>query len=609
MLKIVVIMNDVIEKNKIKSYLNRASRIKNFDFELVKDFEDNRQAVNFLYQNEDIDIVIIENTTAEIFAGLDFVMLAEKEFPNMSIILITEMTEELKLENSNFQNLTAILNKKENFSTFVNTLSLTIMNQKRKNEEFRKEKVKLNDYRTIIDHTHDAIFLLEVDCDGNFYYKRINGTHQRLTALSNEEIRGKKAEEIFSKEVAEELEQNYRRCLEQKTNIKYTETIKFPAGEKSWQTSLYPVVRNGRIVEIVGSSYDITEMEAKQKKLNFISSHDNLTGLYNKEYFYEIFAELNAEDIDLALILVDINNFYIINKFYGYGQGNQILKEIGSILAKNSGDEKIAAHLSADQFGMILKNEEVKEREKITQKIKKEINKIKIADIELDITVISIAKKNKTLKAQQFFNDGVGKIKVEKFKKSSSKNSKFYQSLLNFLEKNDYKEIRHSSKLLELAAKTASDFNLSPEDKEKFLSLAEHHDIGKLGINKNILKKGSKLTDLEWQEYQKHVMLSANFTANYYNLNYIHDLIYHHHEHYDGSGWPDNLKGEQIPYLNRLFIVVNFYDHLINNLYYPFLKNKYYFAALDKQEVIKELKKYRAIIFDPKIVDKFVEHI
>ena len=263
-------------------------------------------------------------------------------------------------------------------------------------------------------------------------------------------------------------------------------------------------------------------------------------------------------------------------------------------MAKNSGDGKIAAHLCADHFGMILKEEKVKEREKITERIKKEINKIKIADIELDIKIISIAKQNKFLK---------------KFEIKNSKKSKFYQSMLNFLERNNYREIRHGSKLLELAAKTASDFNLSLEDREKFLLLAKHHDIGKLGINKNILKKGSQLTDLEWQEYQKHVILSANFTAYYNDLSNIHDLIYHHHEHYNGSGWPDNLKGDQIPYLNRLFIIVNFYDHLSNNLYYPFLKNKYYFAALDKKEIISELKKYKGIIFDPKIVDKFVEYI
>ena len=227
MLKIVIIINDVIEKNKIKSYLNRAKRkIKDFEFELVKEFDDNRQAVNYLYQNSDIDIVIVENSMGKLFSGLDLVMLAEKEFPTSSLILLTEPKIELELESINVRNLTAVLNKRESYTNFSNILLLTILKQQRRKEEFRKKEQKLNDYRTIIDHTHDAIFLLEVDCDQNFYYKRINGTHQRLTALSNEEVQGKRTDEIFGKKVAEELEENYRKCLQKKGRINYTEELK-----------------------------------------------------------------------------------------------------------------------------------------------------------------------------------------------------------------------------------------------------------------------------------------------------------------------------------------------------------------------------------------------
>ena len=127
MLKIVIIIKDVIEKNKIKSYLNRAKRkITDFAFELVKEFDDNRQAVNYLYQNSEIDIVIVENSMGKVFSGLDLVMLAEKEFPNSSLVLLSEPRNELELESANVSNLTAILNKRESYSTFSNILLLTI---------------------------------------------------------------------------------------------------------------------------------------------------------------------------------------------------------------------------------------------------------------------------------------------------------------------------------------------------------------------------------------------------------------------------------------------------------------------------------------------------
>lgn len=609
MLKIVLIINDLVEKNIIKSYLSRAKRrINEFDFELVKEFDDNRQAVNFLYQNEDIDILIVENSTGDAFAGLDFLMLAEEEFPHSSVILLTEENEELKLHTANLNNLASIINKRENYSTFINHLNLTILKQKRKKEAFTKEQKKLNDYRTIIDHTHDAIFLLEVDVDGNFYYKRINRTHQRLTALSNEEIQGKTTAEIFGEEVAEELEENYRKCLKQKSSIKYTETIEFPAGKKSWQTSLYPVVRNGRVAEIVGASYDITEMEEKQQKLNYIKRHDRLTGLYNKEYFNKLFSELNKKaDIELALILINVENFHLLNKFYSYEQGNQILKEIGAILVKNSNEDKVAGHLCSDHFAMILKNQKDKEIENTLTSIKRELAKLNINGVYFDTTAVSLKKINKDLDPNDFFNDAVSIINLNKYK--STAESRFYQSFMQFLEKNNYKNIRHDSKMLKLTAEIADYFKLSPEAREAFLLLAKHHDIGKLALNKNIIKKGSKLTVKEWHEYQKYVLISANFAAYYHDLNKIFKLIYHQQEHFDGSGWPDGLKGKEIPFLSRLFALLNFYNNLSTNIYYPFLKDKYYFGALSEKEIIKELKFYSGRIFDPELVDKFINYL
>jgi PAS domain-containing protein len=149
--------------------------------------------------------------------------LAEKEFTKSSIMLLNETENELELNYENNNNLTAIFNKNESYSLFANHLLLTMLKQQRKNDKLKKEEDKLNDYRTIIDHTHDAIFLVKVDCDNNFYYKRINGTHQRLTALTNEEIKGKKIKENFDKDLPEKLKEKYIKSLKKKGRINYTE--------------------------------------------------------------------------------------------------------------------------------------------------------------------------------------------------------------------------------------------------------------------------------------------------------------------------------------------------------------------------------------------------
>jgi len=606
LLKIVIVINDVIEKNKVKSHLNRAKRkFTGIEFELVKEFDDNRQAVNFLYQNPDIDILIIENAIGEIFSGIDLITLAESEFPNTGVILLTGPGEELNLEQCSVNNLHSIIKKREDYRIFKENLLLALLKQRLKNKEQRKAKERLNDYRTIIDHTHDAIFLLEVDCDENIYYKRINGTHQRLTAMSNEEIKGKKAEEIFKEEVAQKLEANYRRCLRKKSRINYTEKIKFPAGKKFWQTTLYPVVRNGRVEEIVGASYDITDMEAKQQRLDYMKRHDRLTGLYNKEYFNQLFEELNKnEKDDLALIMLNVENFHLINKIFSCQKGDQILKEIASILAQISDNNKIAAHLCADHFAVILKNQSLLEIEETLNFIKKEVAKLNIKGIYIDVDAVFLEKTNDKISARDFFNDGVAKINLKRYK--TSKESNFYCSLVNYIKKDNYKKLRQNNQLIELTRETADFFELSKQEKKKMMLLAGHHDLGKLALDKNILKKGEKFTAKEWHEYQKHVLISANFVSYYHDLAEITNLVLAHHEHFDGTGWPKGLKGEEIPYLSRLFAVINFYSNLNSNLYFPLLQNKYYFGALEDREIIKELKYYQGKLFDPQIVDKFI---
>ena len=608
MLKIITIIKDVIEKNRIKAYLNRVKwKIKDIDFELVKEFDDNRQAVNYLYQNE-IDIIIVENKAEEIFSGLDLLTLAEKEFNKSSIMLLNETEKELELNSENINNLTAIFNKNESYLTFANLLFLTMLKQQIKKDKFKKEENKLSDYRTIMDHTHDAIFLVKVDCDNNFYYKRINGTHQRLTALTNEEVKNKKVEEIFDKEVAEKLKENYIKCLRKKGRINYTEKLDFPAGKKIWQTTLYPVVKNGRVEEIVGASYDISDLKEKEKRLNYIKRYDRLTGLYNKEYFYYLFEELNkSREDNLALILINIENFHMVNKFFGYQQGDKILKDIASILVKITGQDKIAAHLSNDHFAVILKNKNNFEVDNILRLIKKELAKININGIYIDIAAVSVIKANNKKTASDFFDDGISKIKFNRYKQSQE--SKFYNSLMDYMEANEYIKLHDYSALLEISKKAADFFDLNQKEQEELLLLARHADIGKLTLDKNIVKKGEKLTTEEWDEYKKYVINSANFAAYYHDLIGICNLIYSYHEHYDGSGWPEALNGDQIPYLSRLFAVINFYSKLKSNIYFPLLKDKYYFGALEEEEIIKEFNYYKSKIFDPEIVDRFIDFL
>ena len=119
--------------------------------------------------------------------------------------------------------------------------------------------------------------------------------------------------------------------------------------------------------------------------------------------------------IPISIIMCDVNGLKIINDSYGHKKGDQILKEIAAILDQFSDNNKIAAHLCADHFAVILKNQSSSELEKILNLIKEKLSAININGIYIDIAAVSLQKINKNIDAYDFLNDGVSKINLNKF--------------------------------------------------------------------------------------------------------------------------------------------------------------------------------------------------
>ena len=122
-------------------------------------------------------------------------------------------------------------------------------------------------YEIIFNNTNDAIFLLDVDKDDQIRFLKLNRTHEELTGLKTEDIKGKTPIEVFGEEFGSILEKNYRLCLKKKENIKYEEELDLPRGKKYWSTSLSPVIQNGRVVKIVGTARDITSRKKSEKQV------------------------------------------------------------------------------------------------------------------------------------------------------------------------------------------------------------------------------------------------------------------------------------------------------------------------------------------------------
>lgn len=124
------------------------------------------------------------------------------------------------------------------------------------------------------------------------------------------------------------------------------------------------------------------------------------------------------------------------------------------------------------------------------------------------------------------------------------------------------------------------------------------HDIGKIGIRDEILRKKGPLTEDEEKEMREHAIIGVNIIKPIRSMAALYDLVYYHQEWYDGSGYPDRLKGEEIPLVARILKVCDAYDAMTTNR--PYRK------GMSKEEARQELRRKSGIEFDPKIVEEFL---
>jgi len=159
----------------------------------------------------------------------------------------------------------------------------------------------------------------------------------------------------------------------------------------------------------------------------------------------------------------------------------------------------------------------------------------------------------------------------------------------------------HSERVSKNAVALAQEMNLPDQEIENIEYSALLHDVGKIGIEDSILGKKDKLTDQEFKKIKEHSVMGANIIEPVDFLKNSYKAVYHHHEKYNGSGYPDGIKGEEIPLSARIIAVADAYDAMGSDR--PYRKK------LSKDVIIKELKEQSGKQFDPEVVKVFLSII
>jgi len=176
------------------------------------------------------------------------------------------------------------------------------------------------------------------------------------------------------------------------------------------------------------------------------------------------------------------------------------------------------------------------------------------------------------------------------------------EDLLNKLKDKSDEIYQHSLRIKELVDKFLDYLNVSQSDKDKISLAALLHDIGMLEISDDICLKDHRLTLDEYEIIQEHPVFGEKIATDLLLDSDIRAIIRHHHENYNGFGYPDSIEKEEIPLGSRIILIAEAYDTILH-------KRDYQKLQMSKEFAIKELKEYADRIYDKKLVDKFVNFI
>lgn len=354
-------------------------------------------------------------------------------------------------------------------------------------------------------------------------------------------------------------------------------------------------------IEIVG--VDVSQKKIDEQRIRYLSYHDKLTDVYNRAYFDQMFRLLDQDkQYPFSIIIGDMNGLKELNDNYGHKKGDTTLKRIANIFRQACREEDIVCRIGGDEFAIICPGSDAEGAQAICQRIRNRCTEdAKYLEDPPSIALGFASKLDDSLSMDDLFklaDDQMYKNKMT-YKKSTS--GMYIGALQMMLEKNSYETKLHTKRMQELGMSLGACFNLSPAQMDDLNLVALMHDIGKIGIPNDLLTYEGPLTEAEYTIVKGHAYIGYSILESVPATRKLAEYILYHHENYDGSGYPEGLKGEEIPLISRIIRLVDAYDVMIHGTVYQEKKKK--------KDVIEEIKSLAGQEFDPQVVEKFMSYI
>lgn len=460
--------------------------------------------------------------------------------------------------------------------------------QKLKDEMAKTEKTEKK-IRTILHSIGDGV----ITTDKNGCIDIMNPTAEEITGYKLEQVKGNKLEDVF-----------------QLVDSLSGESIDNPVEEvlatgeivsMSADTTL--IDKKGYIYQIADSAAPIQKGEGKIQGVVLVFSNisrDNLTGLYNNSFMVEIIRRLDDKNhLPISIIMIDINGLKLVNDGYSHKEGDKLLIKTAEVLLSCVTKQGFVGRWGGDEFVVLLPWTNEEKAMKISDEISIKSDEIMLNEINLSLGIGAATKIDSKQDIYKILHRAEDKVLIDKLIRKKSGRNKLLQNMLKTLGAKSHETKEHAERMEQLSVKLGRKIGLSREKLNHLSLIASLHDIGKINIEEEILKKPSELNELEWETIKKHPEKGFAIAHAIEEFSPAAEGILAHHERWDGQGYPRKLGGEEIPLLARIVSIVDAFDVMVNGRSYQ--------ESRSQKKAINELIRCAGGQFDPELVGEFVE--
>jgi len=367
------------------------------------------------------------------------------------------------------------------------------------------------------------------------------------------------------------------------------------------------------------------ELQALYTDARDRAAKDPLTGLFNHRHYQEATRDALARAAEtgesLALIVMDVDNFKEINDSMGHLEGDQALREIAAALRRCAGNA-VLFRQGGDEFAALLPGADTHQATRIAEQMRNTLSNDPHINATVSLGVAAFPGSAATAEelmhgadASMYWAKSLGRNRVMAWDHllegnregnvpwyavgATARAPEVVGALLEALAAKDPATKTHVERCSQYSLEIADELGLDANQSTRVRLASLLHDIGKIHIREEVLHKPGPLTGEEWEHMRQHPVIALQILSQVRSVADATAAILHHHEHYDGSGYPDGLAGDAIPLISRILMVSDAFDAMT--------ADRPYRKAMSAEAAFEELRRHSGTQFDPQVVEAFLK--